>query len=161
MNLFEFAKRTHILRRLRRAMIMFWQPLILLAGIPIIITLAASLPFAVNFILVIIPFFGVASYFAYIKYGMTGLVSVSSVSMLGSLLNLIPAIGQILSRKHPDQIDQIEGFSATLVVLIVMVVLFGAWAYIGTRMLENSGNSGMVVVTIIVVFVIISLTLGL
>jgi len=156
MNLAKFANRTHILLRFRRAMMMFWQPLILLAVIPTIITLAASLPFAVNLI-VIMPLFGVAAYLAHGKYGMKGLVSIVSMFVLGcfvKLLSLIPAIGPIASRNQPIKIER---GAASLVILLAMVVLLGAWAYIATRM----PGGGMVVVTVIVVFVIISLTLGL
>jgi hypothetical protein len=155
MKLANFAERTHIWPRFRHAMITFWQPLILLATIPTIITLAASLPFAVNLI-VIMPLFGVAAYLANGKYGMTGLVSVVSVFVLGCFFKLLSVIGPIASRNPPIR-DRIEGGVGSLWVLIVMCILFGAATYF-TSLYAKEGQAGMV--TIIVVLVLIAFMLG-
>jgi hypothetical protein len=158
MKLANFAERTHIWPRFRHAMITFWQPLILLATISTIITLAASLPFAVKFIL-IMPLFGVAAYLAHGKYGVTGLVSVVSVFVLGcffKLLSSISVIGPIASRNPPIQ-DRIEGGGGTMVVLIAMIILFAAATYFAGRYGEE-GQAGMV--TIIVVLVLVAFMLG-
>jgi hypothetical protein len=152
------AKRTHIWRRFRGAMMMFWQPLILLAVIPTIITLASSLPFVVNLFLVIGPLFGVAAYLAYTRYGMRGLVSIGSVLLLGfffKLLNLISATGQIAPKTPLVRSNQADGSSGSFIVLIAMIILFGAAAYFAGRLYGD-----VRVFTIIVVFIIIGLTLG-
>jgi hypothetical protein len=157
MKLANFAERTHIWPRLRDAMITFWQPLILLATIPTIITLAASLPFAVNLI-VIMPLFGVAAYLAHDKYGVTGLVSVVSVFVLGcffKLLSSISVIGPIASRNPPIQ-DRI----GSLVVLVAMILLFAAATYFTGRYGEEGQARQAGMVTIIVVLVLIAFMLG-
>jgi hypothetical protein len=62
MNWAEFATRTHIWPHFKRGLVTLWLPFFLLAVIPTIITLGASLPFAVNLVSAIVPLFGVAAY---------------------------------------------------------------------------------------------------
>jgi len=158
MKLANFAERTHIRARFRHAMITLWQPLVLLATIPTIITLAASLPFAVNLI-VIMPLFGVAAYLAHGKYGMTGLVSVAGMFVLGcffKLLSLIPAIGQIASRTQPVEIGRVE---ASLVILIAMFIFTVPAIYVMSR---QGGQAGLIaiVVLVFIAFMLGSLNMG-
>jgi hypothetical protein len=157
MNVTEYAERNRIWARFRRATITLWLPLFMLAVIPTIITLAASLPFAVNFFSAILPLFGVAAYAAYNKYGLTGLLSVAAVFGLGllyKLANSISATGAPRSTIPTSQSDQI-GSGASMVILVAMIIMFGGAAYFTGRLYGKTGA-----LTVIVVLVIFGLTLG-
>jgi hypothetical protein len=159
MNVTKYAERNRIWPRFRRAMVTLWLPLFMLAVIPTTITLAANLPFAVNFFSAILPLFGVAAYLAYSRYGVTGLLSIAGVFGLGllyKLLNSIFAVGPIAPTIPTGH--RINGpDTASLVTLIAMIILFGGAAYFTGRLYEKTGT-GMV--TVIVVIVLVGLTLG-
>jgi len=147
MNLAEIAERTHFWQRFRRALVIFWQPLILLAVIPTIVTLATCLPFAVNFFSLILPLFGMAAYLAYKRFGITGLASVTGVFLLGFLLSYLkiqPIEHHATAQNYRSGDDTVS----LLVLLAIMIVFFGV-AYLAGRL--SGGEGGMFLRVIVLV----------
>jgi hypothetical protein len=155
MNVAKFAERNRILSRFRRVFITLWLPLFMLAVIPTIVTLAASLPFAVNFFSAILPLFGVAAYAAYSKYRLTGLLSVGGIFGLGLVYKLLSSIPEKRPSPSTTAIDRVQGSGASMAILIAMIALFGAAAYFGGSLYGQKST-----VTAIVVLVIFGLALG-
>ena len=149
MNLAEIVERTHFWQRFRRALVVFGQPLILLVAIPTIITLAACLPFAVNFFSVILPLFGLAAYLAYRRFGVKGFGSVTVVFLLGFLFRYL----EILMSEHNATVQNYRPESDTihLLVLITMIIVFGGAAYFAGRLNGAKGIEGMYRVIVLVI----------
>jgi hypothetical protein len=177
MNLKAFMHRTAFWRRFRHAMITLWQPLVLLAMIPTIVTLGVGLPFAANLFLVAVPLIAVAAYLAGNRFGKKGLFSVVGIFLLGvtyKLWNfLFPSmksneLTQPVSPIDPNPISHSDavrdaagiGHQTTsmdnqpsIVILIVMLILFGAAAYFGGRLGGGEQLKGSVAVLILVILV--------
>ncbi|MCI0599003.1 MAG: hypothetical protein L0Y50_02690 [Beijerinckiaceae bacterium] len=158
MNLTGLVERTEFWQRFRRSMMTLWQPLILLAVVPTIITLAAELPFVVNFILVIAPLFAVAAYLAYSRFGVRGLVSVATIFLLGVFLKLWNLLSSTINATAPTKItgpiDQnVTAYphGVSLVILIAMLIFFASGGYFISRVLGGEHMTR----TMTVIFVII------
>jgi O-antigen/teichoic acid export membrane protein len=119
-NFEDFAERTQLVSRLRRAILIFWTPLVILAVVPIAVTLGADLPWDSCGILIGVPLAAaIGLYSAYLSN------KASNRLQWQSQVGLAPiALFALLSRDHSALDFAIVAYWAAAMLAVILTMIW-------------------------------------